>query len=90
MRAAEARAAEARSTMEGETRPRFRGRCTARGDPLGLPAPLGVFLVGGERARSTLGGWKDRAARHNVAVMAVLFSVMGLKLLGDGIAVRTA
>ncbi|MFF2995912.1 GAP family protein [Streptomyces sp. NPDC057950] len=57
---------------------------------VGLLAPLGVFLVGGDRARSTLGGWKDRAARHNVAVMAVLFFVMGLKLLGDGIAVLTA
>ncbi|MFD8421914.1 GAP family protein [Streptomyces sp. NPDC059668] len=56
---------------------------------LGLLAPLGVFLAGGDRARSTLGGWKEWAARHNVAVMAVLFFVIGLKLLGDGIAVLT-
>ncbi|MFF5860433.1 GAP family protein [Streptomyces sp. NPDC012751] len=54
---------------------------------LGLLAPLCVFLLGGERARSTLGDWKDWAARHNVAVMAVLFFVLGLKLLGDGISV---
>ncbi|WP_225826954.1 GAP family protein [Streptomyces naphthomycinicus] len=57
---------------------------------LGLLAPLGVFLLGGERARSTLGNWKEWAARHNVAVMAVLFFVLGLKLLGDGISVLTS
>ncbi|MGW7548520.1 GAP family protein [Streptomyces sp. NPDC054770] len=54
---------------------------------LGLLVPLGVFLLGGERARTTLGNWKDRAAQHNVAVMAVLFFVLGLKLLGDGIGI---
>ncbi|MFE7779035.1 GAP family protein [Streptomyces sp. NPDC057445] len=57
---------------------------------LGLLAPLGVFLVGGDRAKTTLGGWKDWAAQHNVAVMAVLFLVLGLKLLGDGIAILTS
>jgi threonine/homoserine/homoserine lactone efflux protein len=57
---------------------------------LGLLAPLGVFLIGGERAKTTLGGWRDWAARHNIAVMAVLFFVMGLKLLGDGISVLTS
>ena len=54
---------------------------------LGLLTPLGVFLVMGERAKNTLGNWKEWAARHNVAVMAVLFFVFGLKLLGDGIGV---
>ncbi|ALO94765.1 membrane protein [Streptomyces hygroscopicus subsp. limoneus] len=57
---------------------------------LGLLVPLGVFLLGGERARTTLGNWKDWAAQHNVAVMAVLFFVLGLKLLGDGISVLTS
>ncbi|MGW7579197.1 GAP family protein [Streptomyces sp. NPDC054765] len=57
---------------------------------LGLLAPLGVFLLGGERAKTTLGSWKDWAAQHNVAVMAVLFFVLGLKLLGDGISVLTS
>ncbi|MHA5049221.1 GAP family protein [Streptomyces sp. SD15] len=57
---------------------------------LGLLAPLGVFLIGGDRAKTTLGGWKDWAAQHNVAVMAVLFFVMGVKLLGDGIAILTS
>ncbi|MFI0788085.1 GAP family protein [Streptomyces lydicus] len=54
---------------------------------LGVLAPLAVFVVMGERARSMLGSWRDWAARHNVAVLAVLFFVLGLKLLGDGISV---
>jgi threonine/homoserine/homoserine lactone efflux protein len=56
---------------------------------LGLLAPLGVSLVMGERAKSMLGGWRDWAARHNAAVMAVLFFVLGMKLLGDGIGILT-
>ncbi|MGW4033660.1 GAP family protein [Streptomyces sp. NPDC004838] len=54
---------------------------------LGLLAPLGVFLVGGARAKATLGNWKEWAAQNSVAVMAVLFFVLGLKLLGDGISI---
>ncbi|MFF7750768.1 GAP family protein [Streptomyces sp. NPDC007971] len=57
---------------------------------VGLLTPLGVYLVMGERAKNMLGNWKDWAARHNVAVMAVLFFVFGLKLLGDGIDVLTS
>ncbi|MFF9125736.1 GAP family protein [Streptomyces sp. NPDC014889] len=54
---------------------------------LGVLAPLAVYLVMGERAHSILGNWRDWAAQHNVAVLAVLFSVLGLKLLGDGISI---
>ncbi|GAB1331494.1 GAP family protein [Streptomyces sennicomposti] len=54
---------------------------------LGMLVPLGVFLLGGQRARATLGNWKDWAAQHSVAVMAVLFFVLGLKLLGDGVSI---
>ncbi|MGW8477869.1 GAP family protein [Streptomyces sp. NPDC055898] len=54
---------------------------------LGVIAPLTVHLFMGERARSILGTWRNRAARHNVAVMAVLFFVLGLKLLGDGVSI---
>ncbi|MCX4787341.1 GAP family protein [Streptomyces sp. NBC_01221] len=54
---------------------------------LGVLAPLAVYLTMGERARSILGNWRDWAAQHNVAVMAVLFFVLGLKLLGDGISI---
>ncbi|MFE9994555.1 GAP family protein [Streptomyces avermitilis] len=56
---------------------------------LGILAPLAVFLIAGERARTTLDGWKNWAAQHNIAVMAVLCFVIGLKLLGDGIAILT-
>ncbi|MFI0464290.1 GAP family protein [Saccharopolyspora sp. 5N102] len=54
---------------------------------LGLLAPLGVVLFMGEPAKNVLGGWKDWAVRHNIAVMAVLFFVLGLKLFGDGLGI---
>ncbi|WP_181807063.1 GAP family protein [Streptomyces shenzhenensis] len=54
---------------------------------LGVLAPLAVYLVLGERARTILADWREWAARNNVAVMAVLFFVLGLKLLGDGVAI---
>lgn len=57
---------------------------------VGLLVPLVVFLVMSERAAAMLGNWKEWAARHNVAIMAVLFFVFGLKLLGDGIDVFTS
>jgi Sap, sulfolipid-1-addressing protein len=57
---------------------------------LGLLVPLGVFLFMGDRAKTVLGGWKDWAAQNNAAVMAVLFFVFGLKLLGDGIGILTS
>ncbi|MFJ7911905.1 GAP family protein [Kitasatospora sp. NPDC096204] len=54
---------------------------------LGVLAPLVVYLVMGERAKSILGNWRDWAAQHNIAVLAALFFVLGLKLLGDGISI---
>jgi Sap, sulfolipid-1-addressing protein len=54
---------------------------------LGVLAPLAVFLFMGERAERILGSWRDWAAQHNAALMAVLFFVLGLKLLGDGIGI---
>ncbi|MEU2774888.1 GAP family protein [Streptomyces sp. NPDC007162] len=56
---------------------------------LGVLAPLAVYLVMGDRARGLLANWREWAARHNVAVLAVLFFVLGLKLVGDGITVLT-
>jgi hypothetical protein len=53
----------------------------------GVLAPLIVYLVAGEGAARTLDSWKTWAADHNAAVMAVLFLVFGVKLVGDGIAV---
>ncbi|WP_190822662.1 GAP family protein [Saccharopolyspora pogona] len=52
---------------------------------LGLLAPLGLVLFMGERAMNVLGAWRDWAVRHNTAVMAVLFFILGLKLFGDGL-----
>ncbi|MEV0697093.1 GAP family protein [Saccharopolyspora sp. NPDC050389] len=57
---------------------------------LGILAPLGVFLLMGERAKNMLGTWRDWAVRHNTAVMAVLFFVLGLKLFGDGLGILIA
>ncbi|MEU1299629.1 GAP family protein [Streptomyces shenzhenensis] len=57
---------------------------------LGVLAPLAVYLLIGERAKNILGSWRDWAAQHNVAVMAALFFVLGLKLLGDGVSVLAA
>jgi threonine/homoserine/homoserine lactone efflux protein len=54
---------------------------------LGVLAPVVLYLVAGERAARTLDGWKTWAGDHNAAIMAVLFLVFGLKLVGDGIAV---
>jgi threonine/homoserine/homoserine lactone efflux protein len=54
---------------------------------VGVLAPLVLYLVAGERAARTLDGWKTWAGDHNAAIMAVLFLVFGLKLVGDGIAV---
>ena len=53
----------------------------------GVLAPLVLYLTTGERAARTLDAWKDWAGAHNAAIMAVLFLVFGLKLIGDGIAV---
>ncbi|TSB22235.1 GAP family protein [Streptomyces sp. NBC_01525] len=57
---------------------------------LGVLAPLVVYLSMGERAKGILGDWRERAARHSAAVMAVLLFVLGLKLLGDGISILAA
>ncbi|MFB7629860.1 GAP family protein [Streptomyces sp. NPDC056149] len=54
---------------------------------LGILAPLAVYLFTGQRAQRVLGNWRTWAAQHNAAVMAVLFFVLGLKLLGDGIGI---
>jgi hypothetical protein len=54
---------------------------------VGVLAPLVLYLVAGQRAAATLDSWKSWATGHNAAVMAVLFLVFGLKLVGDGIAV---
>jgi Sap, sulfolipid-1-addressing protein len=53
---------------------------------LGLIVPVAAFLLYGERARGVLGEWKTWLAGNNATVMAVLFLVFGVTLVGKGIA----
>jgi threonine/homoserine/homoserine lactone efflux protein len=43
------------------------------------------FLVASDRAAAPLAKLKDFMAEHNGAIMAVLFLVLGAKLIGDGL-----
>jgi len=52
---------------------------------LSIAIPVVYTLVGGESARRTLDGWRAWLTAHNAAVMAVLFVVIGAKLLGEGL-----
>lgn len=52
---------------------------------LGVGAPVAIFFLMGERAAKLLAGMKDWMGAHNAAIMAVLFLVLGTKLIGDGI-----
>lgn len=52
---------------------------------LGVGAPLAIYLFTGEKAVHTLESWRAWFIQNNTAIMAVLFFVIGLKLLGDGI-----
>jgi hypothetical protein len=48
-------------------------------------APLVVYLSMGERATTILSGWREWLELHNVAIMVVLFLVLGLLLIGKGL-----
>ncbi|HEY1716277.1 MAG TPA: GAP family protein [Solirubrobacteraceae bacterium] len=52
---------------------------------LGVGAPVAIFFLMGERAAKLLAEMKDWMGAHNAAIMAVLFLVLGTKLIGDGI-----
>ena len=52
---------------------------------LGVGAPVAIFFLLGERAGKLLTEMKDWMGVHNAAIMAVLFLVLGTKLIGDGI-----
>ncbi|MER8185637.1 GAP family protein [Kitasatospora sp. NPDC094015] len=47
--------------------------------------PLGVYLFGGTRSATVLGGWKAWMSTHNSAIMTVLLVVLGAKYVGDAI-----
>ncbi|WP_457033669.1 GAP family protein [Kitasatospora sp. P5_F3] len=47
--------------------------------------PLGVYLLGGDRATHVLGEWKAWMSVHNGAIMTTVLAVLGAKYLGDAI-----
>jgi threonine/homoserine/homoserine lactone efflux protein len=53
---------------------------------LGVGVPVVMYLVLGERSRNLLDGVKSWMAANNTVIMAVITLVIGVKLVGDGIA----
>lgn len=53
---------------------------------IGVLVPVAIYFAMGERASAMLDEIKSWMARNNAAVMAVLILVIGVKLIGDGIA----
>ncbi|HEY7704052.1 MAG TPA: GAP family protein [Acidimicrobiia bacterium] len=52
---------------------------------LGLFIPFAIYLLGGDKAADTLQGLRHWLAINNAAIMAVLFVVIGAKLIGSGL-----
>lgn len=53
---------------------------------LGVAAPLVVVVMMGDRARPVLESWRAWLQENNATVMAVLFAVFGVVLVGKGVA----
>jgi threonine/homoserine/homoserine lactone efflux protein len=53
---------------------------------LGVAIPVVIYFALGDRAPALLGRLQNWMVRHNAAVMAVLLLVIGMKLVGDGLA----
>ncbi len=53
---------------------------------IGVVAPLVVTAVAGERARPVLTSWREWLEQNNATVLAVIFLVFGVVLIGRGIA----
>ena len=53
---------------------------------MGVGAPLAVTVMLRDRAQSILGGWKTWLSHNNAVVMAILFLVFAVVLVGRGIA----
>ncbi|MFJ8862199.1 GAP family protein [Streptomyces sp. NPDC102451] len=47
--------------------------------------PLGVYLLGGDRAGRVLAEWKEWMAAHNAAIMTTVLVVLGAKYIGDAL-----
>jgi threonine/homoserine/homoserine lactone efflux protein len=52
---------------------------------LTIAGPVVYYLLGGDQAKSRLDELKGWLAVHNAAIMAVLFVVFGVDLIGQGI-----
>jgi threonine/homoserine/homoserine lactone efflux protein len=52
---------------------------------LGVAAPIIVVLVLGDRSTAVLDSWRSWLNRNNAAVMAVIYLVFGVVLIGKGI-----
>jgi threonine/homoserine/homoserine lactone efflux protein len=52
---------------------------------VGVLTPLLVSLALGDRSQELLGGLRRRMARHNTVITAVLFLLIGAKLIGDAV-----
>jgi hypothetical protein len=53
---------------------------------LGPGIPVAIYFVLGERSKKLLDGLNSWMAANNAVIMAVLLLVIGVKLVGDGIA----
>jgi hypothetical protein len=53
---------------------------------LGVAAPLAVVVCAGDRAQGILDSWKSWLGQNNATVMAVLFLVFAVVLIGKGVA----
>ena len=51
----------------------------------GVAAPLVLAIALGDRSRALLDGLRGALTRHSAAIMAVLFVVIGAKLIGDAL-----
>lgn len=52
---------------------------------IGLAIPILIYFLGGDRSAELLDDLRDWLATHNAAIMAVLFVVIGMKLVGSGL-----
>ena len=52
---------------------------------LGVAVPVVWALYAGERANGRLVTWRDRLTAHNAAIMAIVFAVAGVLLIGKSI-----
>ena len=53
---------------------------------LTIAGPVVWYLLGGEKAKTTLNELKGWLTAHNDAVMAVLFLILGVDLISKGLA----